>query len=70
MVVVPTNDLCMIGGSKNVKQLCVMGEISLRYAKQKSFLSAQPLRLLDKQWRLFEANKANDEHPFPRSQMK
>lgn len=67
VVVIPTNDLCMIGGSKNVKQLCVMGEISLRYAKQQSFLSAQPLRLLDKKWRLFEANKANDEHSFPRS---
>lgn len=67
VVVIPTSDLCMIGGAKNVKQLCVMGEISLRYAaEQQAFLSGQPLRLLDKQWRIFEANKANDEHPFPR----
>lgn len=67
VAVIPTSDLCIIGGSQNVKQLCVMGEISLKFTKQTHFISTQPLRLSQKQWKLFEANKANDEHPFPRS---
>ena len=58
----------MIGGSQNVKHICVMSEIALKFAKKSSFLTAQPLRLVDKEWRVYEANKANDEHPFPKSE--
>lgn len=67
VVVIPTSDLCMVGGSQNVKQLCVMGEISLKFTKQVNFLSTQPLRVVQTEWKLYEANRANDEHPFPKS---
>ena len=63
----PAGELCMIGNSQNVKQICVMSEIALKFVTKASFLSMQPLRLLNKEWKIYEANKANDEYPFPQS---
>ncbi|WP_411027244.1 hypothetical protein, partial [Salmonella sp. s54925] len=65
--VIPTSDLCIIGGSQNVKQLCIMGEVALKLSKKEQFISTQPLRLVEKQWILYKANKANVEHPLPRT---
>ncbi len=58
----------MIGDSQNVKQICVMSEIALKFVNKPSFLSTQPLRLVNKEWKIYEANKANDEHSFPKSE--
>ena len=58
----------MIGKSQNVKHICVMSEIALKFANKSSFLSTQPLRLVDTEWKLYEANKTSDEHPFPKSE--
>ena len=58
----------MIGYSQNVKQICVMSEIALQFTSKLSFLSTQPLRLYKKEWVMYEADKSNDEYPFPKSE--
>lgn len=64
---IPASDLCMIADSQNVTQLSAMAEIALRFLKKPGFLSTQPLRLDKKEWKIYEANRADDEHPFPRT---
>lgn len=67
MACIPATDLCMIGDTRNVKHICVISEIALKFLNKPRFLSTQPLRLVKKEWKIFEANRADDEHPFPKS---
>ena len=68
VVCAPAGELCMIGDSQSVKQICVMSEIALQFTSKPHFLSTQPLRLVKKEWVIYEADKSNDEYPFPKSE--
>ncbi|KAK3753618.1 hypothetical protein QZH41_004195 [Actinostola sp. cb2023] len=44
IIVAPSGDICLVGGAKSDTQLCIMGEIALRYSKDPQRFDIKPLR--------------------------
>lgn len=67
VIVAPSGDICMVGGSKSETQLCIMGEIALRYSKDPQRFNLEPLRFAKNRFHEYSPKMYAKEHNVPQT---
>lgn len=65
VILVPVNNLCMVTGSKMETQLCIMGDIALRYSNDPQCFDLKPLRLSKHTITEYSPRSDADEYSVP-----
>ena len=65
VVLAPVSDLCMVTGSQMETQLCIMGDMALRYSNEPHRFELRPLRLSEHVLTDYAPGALSDEHDVP-----
>lgn len=67
VILAPVSDLCMVTGSKMETQLCIIGDVALRYSNDPHCFDLKPLRLSEHALTDYSPSSLSDEHDVPSS---